>query len=335
VPISDVTFSSSPQVQTGDADEASDILSRVYLPLELRATGTQPLDMHMRAEELSMLTAGYVRFGTEVFICSDEMPVYCIDVPLSGVARNAWSDGRMERTTVGMAAVFTPGMRVGLDWSSDCREICVKVSESQMRTQLEMMLGRPVQRRITFSRKMNLTSRASYDWFSLVRILAREARRPDGVLTHRLAVDNLQRLLVRGLLLIQPHNYAEELAAGERHASAAVVKRAVDLMHAYPETCWDTPGLAHATGVTARALQKAFQRSGHPPPMTYLRRLRLERVHTDLMDSDPGTTTVTAVAGRWGFAHLGRFADQYRRQFGESPSETLCITVREDPAGPR
>jgi AraC-like DNA-binding protein len=224
---------------------------------------------------------------------------------------------------------------VGLDWSSDCREICVMVPEAQMRTQLEAMLGRPVQRRITFARRMVLNTRASYDWFGLVRILAREAGRTDGVLTHRLAVDNLQRLLVQGLLLIHPHNYAEELAAEERRPSEAVLQRAIDLMHAHPETSWDTPALAYATGVTARALQKAFQRSGQLPPMTYLRTLRLQSAHAELADSDMGATTVTAVAGRWGFVHLGRFADQYRQQFGESPSETLRATVRKHPAGPR
>ncbi|KMO74759.1 MULTISPECIES: AraC family transcriptional regulator [Mycolicibacterium] len=335
MPISDVAFSSSPQVQTGDADEASDILSRVYLPLVLRPTGAEALDMHMRAEELSMLTAGYVHFGTEVFIGSDEMPVYCVEAPLSGVARNIWRDGRVERTTVGTAAVLTPGMPVNLNWSSDCREICVKVSETQMRTQLETMLGRSVDRRITFARKMNLNTRASYDWFGLVRTLAREAGRTNGLLTHRLAVDNLQRQLVEGLLLIQPHNYSEELAAEQRPAGEAAVKRAVDLMHAHPEISWDTAGLAHATGVTARALQKAFQRYGHPPPMTCLRRIRLERVHTELIDSDSGATTVTAVAGRWGFVHLGRFADQYRKQFGHSPSATLRGTVMNKAATPR
>ncbi|WP_369803892.1 hypothetical protein [Mycobacterium sp. 1274761.0] len=35
-------------------------------------------------------------------------------------------------------------MPVDLNWSSDCHEICVKVSEAEMHTQLELMLDRPV-----------------------------------------------------------------------------------------------------------------------------------------------------------------------------------------------
>lgn len=323
MPISDVTFNSAPPIQTGDADEATDILSRVFLPVELRPIGTGPLDMHMRAEQLPMLTAGYLHFGTEVFIAGDDVPTYLVEAPLSGVAENAWRDGRTEWTSVGSAAVFTPGMPVDLKWSSDCHEICLRVSETQMRAQLEAMLGRPVRHRITFARRMNLNTRASSDWFRLVRILAREAGRTDGVLTHRLAVESLQRQLLQGLLLTQPHNYTEALTAGDQGARTTVVNRAIDLMHAYPESDWDSASLAHATGVSARALQKAFQRCGHPSPMAYLRRLRLDRVHEELTSSAQGATTVTDVAGRWGFVHLSRFADHYRQQFGQKPSETL------------
>jgi transcriptional regulator GlxA family with amidase domain len=153
--------------------------------------------------------------------------------------------------------------------------------------------------------------------------LAREAGQPDGILAHRLAIDNLQHLLVQGLLLIQPHNYAEALAEDEPCASTAVVRRAVDLMHANPETPWTTVQLARATGVSARALQKAFQRSGYLPPMTYLRRLRLHKARAELAAHSPSELTVTAVASHWGFLHLSRFAEQYRQLFGESPSETL------------
>jgi len=42
-----------------------------------------------------------------------------------------------------------------------------------------------------------------------------------------------------------------------------------------------------------------------------------------LSRADSARTTVTAIALDHGFGELGRFSVQYRRLFGESPSETL------------
>ncbi len=316
-------FDSSPRVQTTDVDEAADVLSRVFLPLTLRSARSASLDMHLKAEELPMLTAGYLHFSTDVDIRGDDVPAYYVEAPVTGTAMNMWPDGRLEKTTAGSAAVFSPGTAVDLNWSADCREICIKITEGQMRRQLERMLDRPARKRITFARGMNLRTQASSDWFGLVKLLAREAGRADGILAHRLATDNLQQLLVQGLLLIQPHNYAEALAEDEAGAGTAVVRHAIDLMHAHPEKLWSTVDLARKTGVSARALQKAFQRAMQPPPMTYLRRLRLHEARAELASHNSQTMTVTAVAGRWGFLHLSRFAEQYRQLFGESPSDTL------------
>jgi transcriptional regulator GlxA family with amidase domain len=57
--------------------------------------------------------------------------------------------------------------------------------------------------------------------------------------------------------------------------------------------------------------------------MTYVRQVRLGRVRADLLRSDPQLVGVTEIATRWGFLHLSRFAQQYRRQFDELPSVTL------------
>jgi transcriptional regulator GlxA family with amidase domain len=46
-------------------------------------------------------------------------------------------------------------------------------------------------------------------------------------------------------------------------------------------------------------------------------------VHDELREADPHVTTVSQVAGRWGFLYLGRFAAAYREKFGERPSDTL------------
>ena len=80
-----------------------------------------------------------------------------------------------------------------------------------MRWQLEAMLNRPVRKRITFDRQLNLSIPAANDWYNLVRLLAREVWQPGGLLNHQLAVGNLQLLLIQGLLQIQPHNYTEAL----------------------------------------------------------------------------------------------------------------------------
>ena len=260
---------------------------------------------------------------------------YCINIPMSGAVTTRWADGQREATTTGTAAVYTPGTPAAISWPDDCGQLCIKVSQQKMQRELEALLNRPARKAVTFARRMNLTTTTSRNWFELVRILDREAGRSDGLLSHRLAIENLQHLLIQGLLLTQAHNYTEALAEDERALSGEVVKRAIDLIHAYPEKHWSTAELARATGVSARAIQKAFHRADEPPPMTYLRRLRLHRVRADLAGGIPGSVTVTAVASSWGFLHLGRFAAQYRELFGESPSDTLRAGFSQSPPSPR
>ena len=55
--------------------------------------------------------------------------------------------------------------------------------------------------------------------------------------------------------------------------------------------------------------------------MGYIKKLRYQRVRDDL-EMLNGEATVTEVAGRSGFSHMGRFAAEYRRRFGELPSVT-------------
>lgn len=321
--MSEVAFDSAPEFRTTDVDEAADAVGRVYVDAELTPIGAKSVNMQMNALQLPLLTAGYVGFGADVAIRADDVTAYYIDAPLSGRALSRWRDGGLVETTSGSVAVFTPGTPCVLDWSADCGQICLKVSESQMRRQLEAMLNRPVRKRITFARHFKLNNPAANDWYHLVRLLAREAGQAGGLLNHRLAMGNLELLLIQGLLQIHPHNYTDALTEGARAASTAVTKAAIDLLHEQPETAWCTADLARATGVSTRALQRAFERSDLPPPMVYLRQLRLHRVHTELAASSPASVTVTMIALRWGFLHLGRFASQYRQLFGESPSDTL------------
>lgn len=81
--------------------------------------------------------------------------------------------------------------------------------------------------------------------------------------------------------------------------------------------------LAAAAGVTSRTLLRAFQESFGVSPKRYLILRELHLVRRALLARGPDDVTVADVLTRHGIWEFGRFADRYRRQFGELPSETL------------
>ena len=81
--------------------------------------------------------------------------------------------------------------------------------------------------------------------------------------------------------------------------------------------------LCAAASVSKSTLYLAFQRVCGQPPLEYFYRRRLTRARLSLLESSPQRGAVKRAALDTGFTELGRFAVEYRRLFGESPSATL------------
>lgn len=79
---------------------------------------------------------------------------------------------------------------------------------------------------------------------------------------------------------------------------------------------------AHA-GIRLRTLERVFQRELRVSPYRYLLARRLGAVRRALVAVDPEHGIIKRVAMDHGFTHMGRFAVNYRRQFAETPSQTL------------
>ena len=109
------------------------------------------------------------------------------------------------------------------------------------------------------------------------------------------------------------------------------VKRALAYMRANMAERITLAGLASACAVPERTLLKQFQRFVGLAPLAYLRRLRLNAVRNELATAQ-NNDDISDVVIRCGFSHLGRFASEYRRLFGEAPSATRQ-RVREREAG--
>jgi AraC family ethanolamine operon transcriptional activator len=112
----------------------------------------------------------------------------------------------------------------------------------------------------------------------------------------------------------------QRVPARMRHA---LVARAKDYMRAHVDEPLTVEDLCRALRVSRRTLQYGFQDVLQISPAGYLRALRLNGARRALRGADPDRDCVHDIAARWGFWHLSRFADDYRRMFGELPSQTL------------
>ncbi|MGI9824512.1 helix-turn-helix transcriptional regulator [Agromyces sp. Marseille-Q5079] len=129
--------------------------------------------------------------------------------------------------------------------------------------------------------------------------------------------------LATAFLHVFPTSWIDLPEPGRVPGTASVISRsAIEFMRAHAGQPITMEQVAASASVSTRGLHRAFVHELGEPPAAYLRRLRLQGARIDLLAADHAVTVVT-VARRWGFAHASRFAQAYRRAFGEYPSETL------------
>ena len=104
---------------------------------------------------------------------------------------------------------------------------------------------------------------------------------------------------------------------------AVVMNRFEDVLAAHPDRPLHMPELCMAIGVSERTLRLCCAEFLDVSPGRYLRLRQLRLARRALLAPDSARTTVAAVARRYGFGELGRFAGLYRAVYGEAPSATL------------
>ena len=82
--------------------------------------------------------------------------------------------------------------------------------------------------------------------------------------------------------------------------------------------------LAEVSSCSIRTLSRSFEKKFGIGPMAFIKQRRLDAAYLDLLSAKSDATTVTQVAINYGFAHIGKFAIEYGKAFGESPSTSLA-----------
>ncbi|KQS58590.1 AraC family transcriptional regulator [Geodermatophilus sp. Leaf369] len=313
-----------PVVGTHSLEEARDAVTRVYLAHDLTADHDR-VDMTLNAVADHHLTLGYLTYqaAAELTMPPTE-DCYHVNLTTAGSTDADRSDGARARTEARRSgAVLNPLQRNTVRWSADAEQLILKIPRSSLESHLGDLVGRSVAEVLDFDFGLDLTHAAGQSLLNSVEFLARELDRPGGLADMPLAREQLEAFVMTQVLHAGRHQFSDVLAAPAEAVRYGRLAPVVAFLEEHADEPLTPQQLARVGCMSVRTLHAAFQQQFGESPMSYLRRVRLDRVRSELVRSDPATVRVTEVAMRWGFFHQSRFAQQYRDRFGELPSATL------------
>ena len=150
---------------------------------------------------------------------------------------------------------------------------------------------------------------------ALIRGAGRDSENWIATGSHDRIVGQLLKILVHSGSIVRDIRHSRLRSLAIRRAREAVMDR--------QNLPFTVRRLCQETGVSARTLQYAFEEEFSMSPKSWLMARSLNQVRRELRKSPSRRTRIVDIANDCGFWHMGQFARDYRKMFGELPSETL------------
>ncbi|MEU6786091.1 AraC family transcriptional regulator [Nonomuraea angiospora] len=301
-------------VVTAGVDQMRELLVQHFPPYYLEIGKPHPNGARYQLLHKGKIALHTATYGAEIRVgTSESFNFYAIMMPLRGTG-GVTLNGQDVTAPI---SLIGPKQQIDMRWSLDHEVLMMQVPLAAMEEALEAYLGDPPKERLRFEPEVDAGSALGH----ALRMLSSAG--PLLFAASKLAEHHFEQFLLHTLLASQPHNYSDELRKSAPWTPAAL-RRATRYCEEHAGEPIRLGDIAAAARVSVRTLQLGFREHLQTTPMAYLRSVRLAHVHADLVriaDAD-SRTTVTEVALRWGFTHLGRFAALYRQTYGRLPSST-------------
>lgn len=310
---------------TDDAAHANDMVDAFLGPSKLKVPDPDQFVASLHAIRLRDVTLAHLDFHTAVNIEIEQTgDIYTVHMPMNSLATINLDDRHEMVATTLTAAVINPGSRVDMAISHDSPQLIVRIERRAVERQLARMLGHSGTGPIVFEPEFDLACQPAVRWHNALNLLSTEAMTPNSLLHQGVGGGPVEELVISTLLWVQGSNVHDRLDGNSRRQTRRFVREAVAFIAENLANPISLEDIANAAHVSVRSMQQGFRSDLGTSPMAYLRDRRLDRARADLADAvATDELSVTDVAERWGFGHLGNFALHYRKRFGETPSQTL------------
>jgi AraC-like DNA-binding protein len=256
-----------------------------------------------------------ISYGASVRVTSGALDsIYHLQVLLRGNC--LWrGHGEEHYFAPGELLLINPDDPVDLTYSADCEKFILKIPRRLLQSVCDEQRWRYPGQGIRFlENRYQLNELEGF--VGLLAMICQEAEATEQMPKVQ---EHYAQIIVSKMLSLMKTNVSR-LGLG---AQAATFEGLADYIGRHLKHDLDGEELARQARMSLRSLYGLFERHAGTTPKNYIRQKRLERINTCLRDPTCIVRNVTEIAMDYGFLHLGRFSEHYRRQFGELPSDTL------------
>ena len=301
-------------------EEATAILASTHRNVSLQPGPSGAFDIALQSDFSKGMHMHRLSTSTGVtFKFKDQYDGYMLAALDAGALEVDIDRQRIERRAAS-CLMIDPMLATTSRWHPGQYELLL-VDGHQLNKRLSALAEIPVLRRVQFRLDVAVNAHG----VRISREIAKIARMcfagPHVVPRAEETLHSLRDALISTLLTQIPNNYSSRLARQPARPSPRHVRRAIEYIHANAMVAITIDDIAEVAHVSIRSLQAGFSRFKGMAPMAYLKHVRLEGARAELsLAGEDGS--IAEIAKRWRFGHLGVFARDYRRAFGELPSET-------------
>ncbi|MDN3027203.1 helix-turn-helix domain-containing protein [Streptomyces sp. S.PB5] len=323
-----VVLSTTPLSPAQRAECWHEAVSKTFIPLGVKLLEREPSVGTISSEQFGSLQTSVVRAGPQVvtrtprLISKDREEWITVALQHSGTAVLE-QDGREALLQPGDFAISDSGRPFRKTLTEEFGFTAIHLPRKDLRVAEQDLRAHTAR---VFSSSGNTSGLVA----TYLTRLAQGTGPSDGPVRRRLG------LVATDLLALLIHERSEKLnpqSPDSAHAMLALIKEYIVRNLSDPGLSPESVAAAHR--VSVRYLHKLFEHED-TTMSRWIQRHRLERCRRDLLQPTGMTSTVAAVALRWGFVSPSHFSRLFRATYGVSPREwQMAERIHQNPLGQR
>lgn len=311
-------FSVSTQFNVGDARTW---MNQICGQHDLIVKNTRQLSFqheYIRLSEQAM-ALGYVQYGTDATILNEKkLRCYSISLPICGEQELSFQSQQI-LSTPELGLILNPQEEQTLSIAGNCKKLHLAIPKVKIEQVLAELLHQPLSHELMFVPEMQMQSQTISHWWRQIQAYVEDVQM-FGVQQMQYLHQDMEKVLIKKLLMLQPHNYSDVLSQQLHQHQPKELLWAEQFIQQHLQEVLTLPMLCEVAHVSASKLNQLFKEAYAISPMQYVKQQRLKQVHDRIVQQP--YLNISEIAMHYGFNHMGHFTQDYKLLFNETPKQT-------------